>query len=214
MPARVDLIVHYTNGDEDAYNVFSYYSAAAFSNPTDMALLADAFETNVIADWVDFMPDDVNFVDIVARSPSYPFPVTHIVGDNGNVTADPAEYMPSWLPLNLKKVISGNLDGDTGLPYTGLRPVRYGRVFISWMLETFNSAAGFVVPGDATGTAWAAFINGLNDSVLISGNTWLPVVAGEALPAAGSLPARPSPVMGQIASFSPQYFTKLTSRRG
>lgn len=213
MPARIDLVVKYTDGVETAYNTFSYYSAPAFSNPTNMTALANAFITNVIADWKDFMPDDIVFEEIVARSPSYPFPVTLPVSENGSLDLPTGSYMPAWLPLNLKKNVVSNVNGDDGLPYVGLRPVRFGRVFLSWMPESFNTADGFDVPADAVGTAWLSFINSANDSVLLGSDTWFPVVPGEPLPAAGSLPARPSPVMGVIGTFIAKRFTKLGTRQ-
>jgi len=212
MPSRIDLIVRYTDGVEEAYNTFSYYSIAGFSSPANMAALAADFSTRVIPEWAGFMPDDITFVDITARSPSYPFPVVQVEGTTGDNDLAADLYMPAWLPLNLKKSVSGNTNGDTGGAYTGLRPVRFGRVFLSWLPEGFNSSAGFIVPGGAIGSAWASFLDELNDSVVAAGDTYFPVVPGETLPASGSLPARTVPVMGNIAAFVPQRFTKLSTR--
>lgn len=212
MPARMDLIVRYTDGVSEAYSKFTYYNAALFSNATIMEELAQSFDTNVIADWKGFMPDFVTFLDITVRSPSYPFPVVHPLADVGALDLEAQDVMPAHLPLNLKKVVSGNLNGDTGAAYTGLRPVRFGRVFLSWLPETFNSSNGFVNPGGAAGTAWTAFLASAGADRSAGGGLWEPVVPGDVLPAAGSRPARTTPVMGQIASFLPVRFTKLDSR--
>jgi hypothetical protein len=211
MAARIDLIVQLAAQGEISLNVFSYYTATGFTNPAAMQELCDVFETNVINNWAGFMPIDVAFVDITARSPSYPFPLTSVVNGSGvNDLADNL-YMPAWLPLVLKKSISSNLVGDTGLPYTGLRPVRNGRVFLSWLPEGFSSSIGFESPGGALGTAWTAFLASLTDPITFGSDTWTPVVPGEPLEATETLPSRPY-VMGVIDAFVPRKFTKLSTR--
>lgn len=212
MPSRIDLVVEYTDGSERAYNTFSYYSIAGFSSAANMLALAQAFETNVLPLWAGFMTDNITFETITARSPSFPFPTVITPNLAGDLADTDVSILPAWIPLVLKKNVVGNTDGDTGGAYLGLRPVRGGRVFLSWMLETFSTRTGFVNPGGVPGTAWTDFLAELDDSVVAAGDTYFPVVPGDTLPASGSLPARTSPVMGNIASFSPGKFTKLSTR--
>jgi len=212
MPSRIDLIVKYTDGSEEAYNTFSYYSIAAFSSSAILSAAVADFAARVLPEWADFLPSQISFESVTARSPSLPFPVVVATPLAGSLTLSVDDYFAPDIVLLLKKNISGNTDGDTGGNYTGLRPVRGGRVFLSWLPETFSSSTGFVLPSGAVGTAWTNFIDELNDPVSWSGASYFPVVAGDPLPASGSLPARPTPVMGNITTFTPRKFTRLKTR--
>jgi len=212
MPSRVDLVVKYTDGAEEAYNTFSYYSIAGFSSTPILTAAANDFAARVLPEWADFLPSQISFESITARSPSLPFPVVLATPLAGSLTLSVDDYCAPDIVLLLKKNISGNTDGDTGGNYTGLRPVRGGRVFLSWLPESFMSSTGFVLPGGAPGTAWTNFVDELNDPTIWSGANYFPVVAGDPLPASGSLPARPTPVMGNIVSFTPRKFTRLSTR--
>lgn len=211
MPTTMFVDVKQTLQGVEMHNVFAYYTAFQFGNPTTQVQLAQWFEANVIPAWQACMPSQLEFDSIDVRSSNYPFPHTESLALTGDLTVADGAIMPPWLPVYVKVVVLPNLNGDDGAPYSGMRPVRRGSKYFSGLSEAFNSSLGFVVPATAEGTAWTAFLATLNDTAVLSSGNMTPVVWGDAMPAAGSKPAR-GVIVAPVNTHSAQYFTKLDSR--
>ena len=136
----------------------------------------------------------------------------------GDIAVDNADAVQVDLALNLKRTVGASFDPGTSAPYTGGRPVRRGRVWLSGLPKSFMAASGFVV--DPTyATAWNALITGMDNAIQDSAtNQWIPIVLGLPLDALPPSPTYPDgkPARGYTAApitgGVPIEFAKLSSR--
>lgn len=212
MPASIKINVQLSHGADTSENIFVYYNASLSSTAAIMDELADDFEATIIPAWKAFLPDTVNFDQLYVTSPSFAFPRTEPLSGTGDLAVADSAVMPAWLPAHVRLIISGNIEGDTGAPYLGLRPVRSGGKYLSWLPETFNTANGFLNPGDTAGLALNAFLALLDNPLQAGGADWTPVVWSDAVAASGGRPARGA-VVAPIVSAAVTDFTRLKSRR-
>lgn len=141
-----------------------------------------------------------------------------IAGSGGAIAVGDALSVAKNLPLLVKWSLSSTLLNDGGAAYTGNRPVRRGRIFLSGLPEDMMDKTGFTVPAGRL-AAYTAFQAVQNDTLLSGVSTlWSHVVFGLELPERptppGSsvvYPARPF-VVAPITTGVGVRFTKLDTR--
>jgi len=212
MPVTVFVDALYTSGGVDCHNVYAFYSASLNGSAALQEEVLDRWEEQFLPDWLAWLPDVVTVNEVTARSSNYPFPSSRDINLPGDIDLSGSVMLPPWLALHAKLNVSPNLLGDTGAPYTGMRPVRRGGKFFSGINDAFVDDLGYILPVGAQGTAFTAFIAALNDALTGSFGTLTAVVWGGAMDASGDKPSRPV-VVAPITGAGNIQITKLKSRR-
>lgn len=217
--STVKITMTYTYGGQECNNIFHFWNNAAYASNTVLADLAADFENDYVADFAACMVDGVVFDKLVLSAYDNPTILEYSLGAaTGDIVVTDVDEIPVDLAANIRRSVIGSQDPVTGAPYTGNRPVRRGRFFLSGLPKTLMSKNGL----NTASTAYAPFVTMLAQqqlSLTSSGAVaWQPVVFGLPLP---ELPPSPSFPGGKAArghllavidGASFVEFTKLDSR--
>lgn len=199
-------------------NRFYYYNGVYNAYATELNLLADSFENEVLAAYEAIQSTQITTTSLYLRSLNTGAVVTRVEAVAGDVVATLAETIQPDLALLIRLGVGQSINVATDAPYVGARSIRYGKKYISGLTEDWMGASGYEVPA-ALATAWASFLAAMEEPLTGTGaNDHTPIVLGfilPALPPSGLYPdGQPEapPRRAPITSAAATRFTRLRSR--
>lgn len=125
--------------------------------------IANAFNTNIKPAINGIQVEAISNVEIYAYDlANLAGAATITAAGAGSLAVDPADVLPTYLPIYFKRAVSAWYDVSTNLPYVGGKPGRNGRVFLPGLDERWVSNTGTAVPG-ALNTAFSALQDAIED---------------------------------------------------
>ena len=220
----IQITHEYDVAGENCFNVYTFWRPSPVPTAAMVEDLRDQFAAVYIPVINSCQTDQVDNVQLIGYAPNLLFSQpASLAGGGGNVVG-----MDNTIPADIPMVIRENVDSsilnDTGAAYTGNRPVRRGRLFLSGLPKTTMVGTGFDPDGLAVGT-WQDMLDILTTPLFstISSSYWSPVIVGKPLAALPPSPSYPSgkPARADFlvaiiltASASPKGFTNLSTRDG
>lgn len=201
----------YTFAGQECRNNYSYWNAATVPTLATLIAATGGFESDVLPGILGILNTNVVTQAVVGYASNLAVSYENPNASAGSQAGTLADCVAVDNALVVVKIPGVTVNSD-GSPYTGNRPVRKGRVFLSGVLKTMMDGNGSVVPS-ALATPWANFTGAL--AQVIDGaaaETWTPVIDGFPLSATGSKPARPH-VVAPISVVSHSGFSNLHSRQ-
>lgn len=190
--STIKAVLNYTFDSQVCQQTFYYVNVT--TTPTNLLLtqFAEDWVDNVLDDYIAALVDGVvfNTLDVSSNNIPFAFPYSLGAATGAVVAADEGE-IPANIVANIAKTVSGSYDPGSGAPYTGLRPIRSGRFYLSGLPKTLMSKSG-VNTGAATYAAFTALLAAQATPINAGGSVWEPVVLGFPLPPRGISPTYPS----------------------
>lgn len=201
----------YDFAGQECRNSFSYWNPDKVPDLDVLVELASQFENTVLAGIAaiqNVLATGVG-IEVYASNLGFTYQIaTAVDGELAGALSD-CVAVDNALVVTKQPGLTVQSNGD---PYTGNRPCRKGRIFLSGVLKTWMIGTGSTIPAAQAG-AWAGAQSGmlapLPDDDL---DLWQPCIDGIALPATASKPARPH-VVAELLSIGHNGFSNLTSRQ-
>lgn len=219
--ATVKITLNYEYNSEQCYNTWHFWNYSVGANLTIINALLDAFHDDIFGFIQDAMVSDVNFQKLTGWAFDYPVGVDYnLVGQTGSISATNAQEMPVENVANVRRYVGATVDPVTSAPYTGLRPIRRGRLYFSGLPKSLIAGSGV----NSAATEYAAFsalLTGVQlDLASSPGVIWQNVVLGLPLAALPPSPTYPTGkpardyVVAPVTGIQFIEWTKLESRDG
>lgn len=206
----IRLTHRYIYNSQFCENTYHYATPNVAPTAAIMEEIAGDFVTEVLPGINGVQVSQVANASIIAYAPNVGFTVEVDADGNGSIASIPAGNIAPDIALLIKRNLGSTFANANGAPYTGNRPIRRGRFFLSGLPKNFMVQSGFTE--DTFGADWTAFraamLEPLEDA---SNNSWFPVVVGEALNATLTKDARPL-AYAPIVSVTEREFTNLGTR--
>lgn len=209
----------YTFAGEQCENVYAFVGIGVPITIGSLNELLDDFEANQLPAINGIQVTGVTNDLLTAKFVANPLSVERdISGTGGAIALGDADAVSVDLPLNIRRSVDETYESPSNAPYSGLRPIRRGRFFLSGLPKAYMRGLGFTEGSGVFATAWGDFESG----VLVT-----PSIAGVLCPASVigyPLPERPPSttypfgipergyVWANIISVTGIEFTKLNSR--
>lgn len=208
--ATVRITHIYDFAGQECRNSYSYVAHFKVPDLDVLVSLASAFENTVVgavAALQNVLAVGVG-IEVYASNLGYTyFMATAVDGEQGGALSDCVAVDNALVVVK----VPGLTVQSNGDPYTGNRPCRKGRIFLSGVLKTMMNGNGSDIPAGLA-AAWGGLQTGMLTSLQDDDeDTWVPCIDGVALPATGSKPARPH-VVAPLLSIGHNGFSNLTSR--
>lgn len=218
----VQITHEYQVAGENCFNIYNFWRPSPVPTAAMVEDLRDQFASVYIPVINAVQTDEVENVQLIGYAPNLLFSQPAALAGGGGNVVGMSNTIPADLPIVVRENVDSSILNDTGAAYTGNRPVRRGRLFISGLPKTTMVGTGFDPTGLAAG-AWTDLTDVLTQPLFstITGSYWSPVVVGKPLPAlppSGSYPsgkpARTDFLVAIILSAlaSPNGFTNLSTR--
>lgn len=208
----------YLSNGEECQNIYHYYNYPTLPTLAQAATMLDDFHDNILPAVRAIQTDDVVYTGLSMYVYHLVTSIDRAVTGTGDIVAALIDVIPPDIVLNVRRYVGGTIVHDTGAAYTGLRPIRRGRSFLSGLPKAFMNGNGF-----NNASTYAAEFAAYQSAMLTpldagSGVLFDPVVFGYALPALPPSPTYPAGrplrpyVVAPITLVNAVDFTNLSSR--
>lgn len=219
MPVIRITDVYSVSGNE-CQNTYHYFHNARIPTVSDVEGILEEFRDEILPAIAGIQTDQVNHSKLLGYAYNLGFGQELAVDVDGQVTAGGDLTVASNIPLIVRRNLGSTLDNITGADYTGNRPLRRSRFYLSGVPETLMRADGYDEAA-ALSSALNAFRTALDvDNFLtVDGRNWYHNAFGFALDALPPSPSFPDgkPARGQVVapvtSLSFVGYTKLKTRK-
>lgn len=216
--STIKAVLNYTYNSQVCQQIFYYVNTSVTPTNVLLAQFSEAWVEDVLDDYIAALVDGVVFDTLDVSSNNLPFAVPYSLGAaTGAVVATDEGEIPVNIVANIAKVVGNSYDPNTGSAYTGLRPIRSGRLYLSGLPKTLMSKSG-INTGAATYAAFTSLLAAQATPINAGGSVWNPVVLGFPLPPRPESPTYPSGLPARdyvVANISGAQFkgwTKLETR--
>lgn len=216
--STIKAVLRYTYRAQECNQIFYYVNTSVTPTNALLSAFAAAWVTVNLADYQAATVDGVVFDTLDVSSNNIPSAISYSLGAvTGDIVAADAGELPPNIVANIKKSVADSYDPNSGAAYTGLRPIRFGRFYMSGLAKGLMAGNGI----NTADTSYAAFTSLLAtqaQTVTVSGGDWTPVVLGFPLPARAPSPTYPTGipardyVVADIFGCTFKGWTKLETR--
>lgn len=210
----------YSLAGEVCENTYHYFHPTNIPTPAQVNDLLADFEADVLPAINDVQTDEVDNIALFGYAYNLGFSQMLGITGSGTVVAGAAGTIPPDIVLNVRRNVGSTYLNEGGALYTGNRPLRHSRFYLSGIPKAAMVASGFD-PANLPVGAWTAFQAAMTVILTTtSGGTlsWYHNAFGWALPEIPPTPsfplgkpARPD-VVAPVLSVSGIDFTNLGTR--